>query len=121
MRIETLPNGAARIHFDAPILLVDQPKGFVDFRPPTVGEYIDIGDPLTWVVDENRRATPFLDRVLLKQWAALLMVGHSFDVLSREPSVELAVMIEDVITGFFQKARLTLSKQSAPSSLPASA
>ena len=114
MRIETLPNGAARIHFDAPILLVDQPKGFVDFRPPTVGEYIDIGDPLTWVFGPDGGGMRVTDRVILKRWAAVLIEGHSMDVLALRPSLGLAMAIEEVILGFFKKARQDLSNASAP-------
>lgn len=117
MRREDLPTGAVRIHFDAPILLIDEPKGFVDIRPPTVGEYLDIGDPLTWVFGPDGGGMPVSDRLVLRRWAGTLVSGHSLDVLARESSLALAMAIEEAILGFFKTARMQLNAASAP--LPA--
>lgn len=118
MRIEDLPDGTVRIHFDAPILLIDQPKGFVDIRPPTVGEYLDIGDPLTWVFGPDGGGVPITDRGILRRWAAALVSGHSLDVLARESSLALAMAIEGAILGFFKSARTRLNAASAPPPAP---
>ena len=117
MRREDLPNGAVRIHFAAPILDFDQPKGFVDIRPPTVGEYLDTGDPLTWVFGPDGGGMPVSDRTVLRRWASTLVSGHSLDVLARESSLALAMAIEEAILGFFKTARMQLNAASAP--LPA--
>lgn len=117
-RREDLPGGKVRVHFDRPILHFDKPAGFADFRPPTVGEVWDFGDPLTlWFVDES--ATPLVDRPALRAWIGRLIEGHDADMLARENDPALGILIEQVVTGFFMKARASLTAASAPASPPA--
>lgn len=114
-RREDLPDGSVRIIFAAPILLHAEPKGHCDFRPPTVGELIDIGDPRNLVIGADRTATEYLDRITLRQWAGKLIVGHDFDIVSRERDLRLGLLIEGVLLGFFENARTWLRAASAPS------
>ncbi len=110
-----------RIHFAAPIpneFL--EPKQFVTLRRPRIGEIIDIGDPLAFVVGEQA-SMPVVDRTILAQWFAALVADHSPDVLRMQEDVHLGLMIEDAILGFFQNARRALRQASAPSSVAASA
>jgi hypothetical protein len=113
-RREDLPDGSVRIHFAAPI--VDQGKArlFCDFRPPTVGELIDTGDPRALVMSADGVGTDYVDRIALRRWGEKLIVGHDFDVIARERDLRLGMLIEGVLLGFFENARMWLKAGSAP-------
>lgn len=113
-RREDLPDGTVRIWFAAPILLHTEPKGFVDLRPPTAGERWDLGEPISHVYGDGA-ISPWVDRLVLRQWIAKLMVGHDADVIARERDVGLGILIEEAILDFFAKARTRLKAASAPS------
>lgn len=113
-RREDLPDGSVRIWFAAPIVDQGQAKSHCDFRAPTVGELIDIGDPRS-LVGMAGVATEYVDRQILRQWAAKLIVGHDFDVISRERDLRLGLLIEGALLGFFENARTWLQAGSAPS------
>lgn len=115
-RLEHLPDGTARIHFAAPILEhADQPRRHVDFRPYTIMERLEIGDPLQWVY-ASQSTVPFVDKDILKAWFRKLMIGHDPDILGRVSDPALAEMIEAALLGFFQTARIRSRPESAPSS-----
>lgn len=113
-RREDLPDGSVRIHFAAPILLHDEPKRFVTFRPPAVGEIWDYGDPLEFVVQDGA-GTPYIDRKILRRWIELLMSDHDADIIGRERDPLLGMMIEDAVLGFFTTARTRLMVASGAS------
>lgn len=112
-RREDLPDGSVRIIFAAPILFHAEPKGHCHFRPPTVGELIDLGDPRSLVVGGDNMATEYIDRTILRQWAAKLIEGHDFDFIARERDLRLGVLIERALLGFFENARTWLKAGSA--------
>lgn len=112
-RRETLPDGTERIHFDAPILFIDQPRGHVDFRPPTVGDYLQLGDPVTWIFGDGGHVR-HVDRDLVATWGRKLIDGHDYDILARERSLALGMLIEAAILDFFHNARTALAPKSAP-------
>jgi hypothetical protein len=115
-RREDQPDGSVRVVFAQPILEHGEPKGSVTFRPPTVGEVLDLGDPATWVIGESGQAVSIVERPLLRQWAGRLAKGCDIDLIAREPDPALGLLIEEVILGFFQSARRRLKPASAPSS-----
>lgn len=114
-RRENLPDGSVRIWFAAPILFHAEPKGSCVFHPPNVGDWIDIGDPRSFVYNDEGVGTPYTDRATLRQWAKKLIEGHDFEVIARESDMRLAILIEDVLLGFFRNARNWLNAESAPS------
>lgn len=114
-RREDQPDGSVRIFFAAPINFQGQAKGHCDFRPPTVGELIDIGDPRSLVLSADGTGTDYVDRVTLRRWAGVLVEGHDFDVIARERDLRLGVLIERALLGFFENARTWLKAGSAPS------
>lgn len=114
-RREDLPDGSVRIHFAGPIVDQGQARLFCDFRPPTVGELIDIGDPRAIVYDDVGGSAPYTDRSKLGTWARKLIVGHDYDVISRERDMRLGILLEEVLLDFFRSARRWLNAASAPS------
>lgn len=118
-RREDLPDGSVRIHFAKPILHFGEAKMAAVFRPPTAGEFLDLGDPRHYVYDADGFGAPHTDRALLRRWAALLIVGHDIDMVGREADPMLGMLIEEAILDFFANARRRLKPASAPSSEPA--
>ncbi len=112
-RREAQPDGSVRVLFSAPILEHGEPKGFVTMRPPRAGEIWDFGDPLEFVVQDGA-STPYVDRKTLRRWITLLMVDHDAEVIARENSTALGLLIEDVVLGFFLTARISLTATPAP-------
>ncbi|KPH80683.1 hypothetical protein [Bosea vaviloviae] len=115
-RREDLPDGSVRIHFAAPILLFTEPKGHATLRRPTVAESWEIGDPLTYIVDERGYATPFLDRPRLVTWINRLVTDHDADVIGRDSDLALGMLMEDAVIDFFRKAKLRSRMRSGSSS-----
>lgn len=118
-RREDMPDGTVRIWFSAPILLHDEPKGFLDLRQPTAGEIWELGDPRAFIYDEHGLGTPWTDRELLRKWIARLMTGHDPDIVGRERDAGLGLLIEEAVLDFFAKARRRSKAASAPSQAPA--
>ncbi len=116
----TQPDGSVRITFAAPIFDQAEPKRGCTLRPPTVGEYLDLGDPLTVVVDHAGAGVPVVDRALLLKWVERLMTDHDPVLVSRSSDLALAMMIEEVVLGFFSAARRRLRPPSPDLSAPAS-
>nr|WP_047574289.1 hypothetical protein [Methylobacterium sp. ZNC0032] len=115
-RREDLPDGSVRIHFATPIVGIGgEAKLSCDFRCPTVGELIDLGDPRALVMSADGVGTDYVDRIALRRWGEKLIVGHDFDVLSRERDLRLGMLIEGALLGFFENARSSLKAGSAPS------
>lgn len=117
-RREAQPDGSVRVYFSTPILHFAEPKGFVTLRPPKAGEIWDHGDPLEFVVQDGA-STPYVDRPVLKRWIALLMTDHDADMIGRDASTALGLLIEDVVLGFFLSARTSLIVPPAPSPIAA--
>lgn len=120
LRRETLESGAVRVHFAAPIFDQADPKRWCTLRPPTIGEYLDHGDPLTVVVDGAGGGVPVVDRVLLRRWMDRLIEDHDAELICRAPDLALAMLIEEVILGFFTEARRRLRPPSPDLPGPAS-
>lgn len=119
----TLPGGKVRIAFAAPIFEHAEPKASCMIRQPTIGEYLDLGDPLTVVVDGNGGGVPVIDRALLRRWGDRLIEGHDPVLIAQSDDLTLAMLIEETILGFFTAARRRLREPSpglpAPASPPA--
>jgi hypothetical protein len=114
-RAETQPDGSVRITLVSAILYFEKPEHTLLFRAPRVMEIIELGDPLTWLFRDGV-AMKVVDRPVLKLWFERLLVGHDADMVGREADAALGMLIEDVLLGFFQTARMRLNAQSAPSS-----
>lgn len=115
-RLERLADGTARVHFAQPILEhADQLRRHVDFRPYTIIERLEIGDPVEWLVSDET-GMRIVDRARLMLWYRKLMVGHDPDMLGRVADGALAELIEEAILGFFSIARTGSKPASAPSS-----
>jgi hypothetical protein len=117
-RLEQLPDGSARIHFAAPILHHTEPKGFCTLRPPTSDEYLTHRDPSNWLTSGDA-VTPFVDGEIIRAYAKILMVDHDVDMVLRHAPLEVGLLIEEAILGFFRNARKRSKPASAPSSAPA--
>ena len=115
-RREDLPDGQVRVFFSAPILYFTDAKGSVTFRPPSVSEVWEIGDPRSYIFNDAGLGTSYIDREKLRQWVGRLMVDHDADMIGREPDPALGMLIEEVVLGFFTSARKRLTNASAPSS-----
>jgi hypothetical protein len=111
-RREDLPDGRVRIHFTGPILHFTETKTSVTLRLPTVGEVLDRGDPLTFVVDDQA-SMPVVDRPAMREWFKALVVDHDADILLMQADTALGLLVEDVILGFFRSARRRLNPPSA--------
>lgn len=114
-RRETLADGSVRVHFTTPILHFDQARSFVTFRPPSVGEIWEFGDPIEFVVQDGA-GTPYIDRKVLRRWIGLLMADHDADMIGLQRDPALGMVIEDVVLGFFTSVRTALINASAASS-----
>ena len=121
-RLERLPDGTARVHFASAILEhADQPRRHVDFRPYTISERLEIGDPVealpaaTSGAWHDATGIRIIDRPRLMLWYRRLMVGHDPDMLGRVHDGALAELVEEAILGFFMSARTRSKPASAPS------
>lgn len=122
-RIEHLPDGSARIHFAAPILFHDQPRVSCVFRPPTADEYLTHRDPATWLTSGDA-ASPFIDGDIVRAYARLLIVkdgpeSHDADMVLKRGSLDIGLLVEEAILGFFRNARKRSKPESAPPPAPA--
>lgn len=114
-RREDQPDGSVKILFAAPILDIGEPKKFVTFRPPTVAEFWEIGDPRHFVYSADGIGTPYTDRPTLLTWIRRLITGHDADLIGREGDLALAMLIEGAVLDFFTKARMSLRAASVTS------
>lgn len=114
-RREDLLDGSVRIHFDAPILHHAEPRGFMTLRPPTFGEVLAHGEPQSLVVGNGAGVT-YVDRPLLVKWFSLLLTDHAAEFIQPSRDAALALLVEEVIFGFFTGARTRLRPPPAPSS-----
>ena len=117
-RREDLPDGSVRIVFAAPILFHAEPRASLTLRAPTAGERWEIGDPRSYIENAAGLGMAYTDREMLVRWIRLLIVDHDFDFIARDRDLSLAILIEDVVLGFFTKARMRLRPPSAPSPDP---
>lgn len=113
-RREYLPDGSVRIVFAAPILLHGEAKGSLTLRPPTVDEYLELGDPNYVVYSDEGQVMPHIDRPLLRRWAARLVEGHDLDIVGRQRDLALGLAIEGAVLDFFRNARKRSKAASAP-------
>lgn len=114
-RREDQPDGSVKILFAAPILDIDESKRHLTLRPPQAGEIWDIGDPRSFIYNDDGLGTPYVDRVRLRMWIGRLMVGHDVDIIGAQGDAALGLLIEEVVLDFFGKARKQLKPASAPS------
>lgn len=113
-RLEKRGDGV-RVHFDAPILDQDVARLHVDLRAPTAGAFLELGDPLTWVVGPDGAGTRIVDRALLGVWASRLTVEGDMVLILRGGDLALGMLIEQAVMDFFTSARIALAAASAPS------
>lgn len=115
-RREDLPDGSVRIHFAAPIVGIGgAAASSLLLRPPTAGEFWEIGDPRGFIYNDQGLGTPYVDRPLLLQWIKKLITEHDAEIIARERDASLGMLIEEAVLDFFKNARTRLKPVSAPS------
>lgn len=112
-RREDQPDGSVKILFAAPILDIGEAKRHLTLRPPQAGEIWDIGDPRSFIYNDDGLGTPYVDRVRLRTWIGRLIEGHDVDIIGAQGDAALGLLIEEAVLDFFGKARKQLKPASA--------
>lgn len=100
-RREDQPDGSVKILFATPILDIGEPKKELTLRAPQAGEIWDIGDPRSFIYNDDGLGTPYVDRVRLRTWIGRLMVGHDVDIIGLQGDAALGLLIEEAVLDFF--------------------